>query len=118
MDLHLVSGTPHDELCEIVALRGLAGWFRSVRGAPPVKRVAFERILHEGGYAPGEVLAVGDALTECEAARDLGVAFLGVVPAGSHNRFPPEVPVVATLESVPELLKLPKFVRYHEARSP
>ena len=106
MDLHLVSGTPHDELVQIVACRGLDRWFRSVCGAPPHKRVVFERILREWGYAPPEVLAVGDALTECEAARELGIAFVGIVAPGTPNRFPRQLPVVPTLEPLPELLQL------------
>jgi phosphoglycolate phosphatase-like HAD superfamily hydrolase len=106
MDLHLVSGTPHDELLQIVACRGLACRFRSVQGAPPGKRDVFERILREQGYAPHEVLAVGDALTECEAARELGVPFVGIVAPGTPNRFPQEVLVVATLEPIPRLLQL------------
>lgn len=106
MDLHLVSGTPHDELVQIVARRGLDRWFRSVRGAPPHKRIVFERILLERGYAPREVLAVGDALTECEAASELGIPFVGIVASGAPNRFPRHLPIVPTLEPLPELLQL------------
>lgn len=106
IDLHVVSGTPHDELVEIVTRRGLARWFASVHGAPPAKRTAFEAILRERSYASGEVLAIGDAPTEYEAARELGIAFLAVVPEGAPNRFPPGVPAVTSLEPVPDLLEL------------
>lgn len=104
--LHLVSGTPHEELVEIVGRRGLDRWFASVQGAPPVKRIAFERILRAHGYAPDEALAIGDALTECEAARALGIAFLAVVPRGAPDRFPEDVRRVPSLEPVVGLLKL------------
>jgi len=105
--MHLVSGTPHDELVEIVERRGLARWFATVHGAPPDKRSTFERLLREGAYPPAEVLAVGDALTEYEAARELGVPFLAIVPAGAADRFPADVPKVETLEPAADLLGLP-----------
>lgn len=104
--LHVISGTPHDELVEIVERRDLAQWFVSVHGAPPPKREAFARILGAYGYRPGEVLAIGDAITEYEAARELGIAFLAVVPEGTVNRFPSDVRRIPSLEPVPALLGL------------
>jgi phosphoglycolate phosphatase-like HAD superfamily hydrolase len=104
--LHLVSGTPHEELREIVAARGLEGRFASVDGAPPDKATSFARLLRERGYAPGETLAVGDALTEFEAARELGVPFLAIVPPGARNRFPPDVPAVPDLRPAIAYLRL------------
>jgi phosphoglycolate phosphatase-like HAD superfamily hydrolase len=106
LDLHVISGTPHDELIEIVERRGLRRHFASVRGAPPGKREAFARVLAERGYTPGEVLAVGDALTEFEAATDLGLPFLAIVPERTPSRFPPGVPRVPSLEPVTALLGL------------
>jgi phosphoglycolate phosphatase-like HAD superfamily hydrolase len=104
--LHVVSGTPHDELVEIVERRGLARWFASVDGAPPGKRETFARILAERGYRADEALAVGDALTEFEAARALAIPFLAVVPPGAVDRFPADLPHVPTLEPVAALLGL------------
>lgn len=106
MAVHLVSGTPHEELLEVVRARGFGRWFASVDGAPPDKRATFARLLREHGYAPSEALAVGDALTEYEAARALGVPFLAIVPPGARNRFPADVPAVPSLEPAPALLGL------------
>jgi phosphoglycolate phosphatase-like HAD superfamily hydrolase len=106
LHLHVVSGTPHAELREIVERRGLACRMTSYQGAPPAKRAAFEALLREYGYAPNDVVAIGDAITECEAASDLGIPFVGVVPDGSPNPFPAGIAVVPTLEPVPALLRL------------
>lgn len=106
LDLHLVSGTPHEELVEIVERRGLARWFDTVRGAPPPKREAFARILDERGYAPREVLAIGDALTEYAAARELLMPFVAVVAPGTPVKFPPDVPRVPSLVPLASLLGL------------
>jgi phosphoglycolate phosphatase-like HAD superfamily hydrolase len=103
VDLHLVSGTPHDELVDIVQRRGLCRYFRTVQGAPPSKREAFAAILGQG-YDPARTLAVGDAPTEQLAAHALGVPFLGIVAAGARNPFPAGIPVRPTLEHLPRLL--------------
>lgn len=98
--MHVVSGTPQEELVDIVGRRRLAAFFESVHGAPAGKRDTFERILRERGYRPERVLAIGDALTEYEAAASLGVPFLGVVAGGDAATFPPGVATVPTLEGV------------------
>lgn len=105
-DLHVVSGTPQDELDIIVDQRGLRRFFRSVTGAPATKPQAFARLLSDFGYAASRTLAVGDAPTEYWAAIELGIPFLGVIAAGTANVFPAGVRVVATLDALDERLGL------------
>lgn len=106
IELHLISGTPQEELRDIVALRGLARYFRSVVGAPTTKRDAFAAILALHRHAPATTVAIGDATTEYDAACELGIPFVAVVPPGAGNAFPPAVPVVASLETLPRILGL------------
>jgi phosphoglycolate phosphatase-like HAD superfamily hydrolase len=103
-DLHVISGTPQDELDDIVRRRDLARYFKSVHGAPATKRDTFATILASNTYAAHRTLAVGDAPTEFHAATDLGIPFLGVVPVGAASPFPADVPVVPTLETLDALL--------------
>jgi phosphoglycolate phosphatase len=103
-NLHVISGTPLDELSDIARRRNLAGYFASLHGAPETKPEAFARILSAFDYQPREVLAVGDATTECDAAAALGIPFLAVVPVGEPNPFPPGLPTVPTLEGLAERL--------------
>lgn len=98
--LHVVSGTPQDELDDIVLRRGLASCFASWHGAPMTKLEAFGMICARHGYVRQRVLAIGDAVTEFTAAHQLGIAFLGVQPAGGPATFPPGVPVVPSLEGI------------------
>lgn len=65
---------------------------------------AFARILRAFDYKPGRALAIGDAITEYDAARALGIPFLGVVAAGEQNPFPQDLPAVSTLEGLAERL--------------
>lgn len=95
--LHVVSGTPQDELAAIIAARGLARFFRSVVGAPTRKAPAFAQILRADAVAPARALAVGDSTTEFDAARSLGIPFLGVLDEDRVSAFPGDVPVVASL---------------------
>lgn len=92
--LHVVSGTPEDELARIVAERDLARFFRSVVGAPNRKRDAFARILAGESVALATALAVGDSTTEFDAARVLGIPFLGLLNEQGLSAFPRDVPVL------------------------
>ncbi len=98
--MHVISGTPHEELADIVVRRGLAPYFASIHGAPATKLEAFREIADSRGYPPSRVLAIGDAVTEFEAATELGMRFLGVVAPGEPSAFPPGVPVVTSLVGV------------------
>src|SRR5204862_7562403 len=66
VDTYLISGTPHEELAEIVRARNLGRFFKRLYGAPAGKPEAFKRILEKGRYKPEQALAVGDSMTECE----------------------------------------------------
>ncbi len=103
-DMHVVSGTPVEELTDIVRQRQLRHYFASLHGAPQTKPEAFLRIVSRGAYPPHEVLAIGDASTEYDAAAALGIPFLGIVAAGEPNLFPPAVPTLPTLVSLAERL--------------
>lgn len=102
--MHLVSGTPDEDLKDIVERRGLSRYFASVQGAPIAKRDAFAGIVRDYGYAPGRLLAIGDAMTEHDAAVALGIPFLGVTYDSEFAMFPPGVPCVRTLEGLADAL--------------
>jgi beta-phosphoglucomutase-like phosphatase (HAD superfamily) len=103
-DMHIISGTPREELQDVVKRRGLAPYFASLHGAPATKLGAFREILVAGCYPPRRVLAIGDAVTELEAATSLGIPFLGVSQQAESATFPPNVPVVSSLAGVGEAL--------------
>lgn len=105
--LDVVSGTPEEELAEIIGRRGLSGYFRSVIGAPTTKLDAFAAIIERHALRAVDCAAIGDALTEYAAAEALNVPFIGVVPHGEANDFPPHVPVVHDLSALPGLLGMP-----------
>jgi beta-phosphoglucomutase-like phosphatase (HAD superfamily) len=103
VDMHVVSGTPDEELRLVIAERALAPFFKTVWGAPATKLEAFGRILRDHRYQAARVVAIGDALTECWAAQELGIRFLGIAPPGG-TQFPPGVPTEPSLQHVGPLL--------------
>jgi phosphoglycolate phosphatase len=96
-DMHVISGTPVDELANICRRRNIAQFFTSIHGAPETKRDAFRHIVETHGYDTKTLLAIGDATTERDAARALGIAFLGVVPDPDKNPFSADEPVIPNL---------------------
>lgn len=102
--VHVVSGTPHEELTDIIERRGLAPYCAGWRGAPATKLDAFREIAGASGVPAEHTLAIGDGTTEWEAAVALRMPFLGVVSADEPSPFPAAVPVVTSLAGVADAL--------------
>jgi HAD superfamily hydrolase (TIGR01509 family) len=96
--LYVASGTPEEELRDIVRRRELNHFFRAVYGTPAIKEEISRRILDETGTEPRQAVFIGDATSDLDGARAAGVPFVGRVPAGRPNPFEGEpVPVVSDL---------------------
>lgn len=80
--LFVISGTPDAELKSIVAARGIDRYFRGVFGSPRSKIEIGEAILASEGIDRSRAVFVGDATTDRDAARALGMRFVGI--AGPH----------------------------------
>jgi len=100
--LFVASGTPETEMREIVHERGLDRFFAGVYGSPASKAEILRRILTEHEFAPEEVVFVGDALSDYEGARAVGVPFVARVPAGGEPIFPADG-VLLTVSDLREL---------------
>jgi len=85
--LYTISGTPEQEMKDIIRRRGMDVFFKGVYGAPRKKDDLVRMIMQDEGYAADEALFVGDALTDLEAAKANSVAFIARVADGSHNFF-------------------------------
>jgi beta-phosphoglucomutase len=85
--LYIVSATPEPELMDIVQKRNIKSFFRKVYGSPRKKTDCIREILTESGTPANEVLFIGDAKNDLEAARATGVRFIGRVAAGEKNVF-------------------------------
>ena len=72
----IISGTPEDELREIVRRRGMSHFFNSVRGAPKDKVSLLKEVMIEYHLKPEEIVFIGDAETDWCAARETKVPFI------------------------------------------
>lgn len=93
----VASGTPEDELRDIVARRGLVPLLAEVHGSPRTKPVILAELMERHGLRPDEMVFVGDALTDFEAAQVTAIPFIGVVPKALDNPFAPTVLIVPDL---------------------
>lgn len=100
LPLFIVSGTPHDELTRIVRRRGMADAFTAIYGSPPEKPPIIESILKGHGLAARNVVFIGDARTDYDAAVATGLRFIGRVPRGQTSPFPPGTEIVCDLEGL------------------
>lgn len=96
LPMFVASGTPDEELHEIVERRCMAGYFVSVNGSPETKADILRRLIREHAFVASRVLMVGDALADLEGAENAGTAFLGRIVAG-HNPFPTAIETVLDL---------------------
>jgi phosphoglycolate phosphatase-like HAD superfamily hydrolase len=78
LPLYVISGTPHDELQAIIEKRQMTHCFRGVFGSPQSKVEIGSRILADNHFQASSVCFVGDATTDRDAARTLGVRFVGL----------------------------------------
>jgi phosphoglycolate phosphatase-like HAD superfamily hydrolase len=103
-DLFVVSATPQDEIEDIVKRRRMSFYFRGVLGAPCRKDALTQDILDSCGYEPGQVLFVGDSLSDYEAAEKTGCHFIGRVSPRSKNPFPDGTITIADLTELAAII--------------
>lgn len=72
----IASGTPQEELNDIVSFRGLEKYFNGVYGTPATKTEIVEMILKRNCLERNQVVFVGDAESDKMAAGESGIPFI------------------------------------------
>jgi len=83
----LLSATPHDELLLILELRKLSPYFTEVYGAPNEKKTAGLEIINRYNFKHENLIFIGDSISDCQAAKSMGVPFLGRLTQGNDQSF-------------------------------
>jgi phosphoglycolate phosphatase len=78
LPLVLVSATPQTDLDLIVDRRRLRAYFTEVHGAGKSKSQIMSKVLDGRGFTADRALFLGDSPEDLTAAREAGVAFLGI----------------------------------------
>lgn len=78
LDFHIASAAPQEELTEFLRLLKLDQFFKNVYGTPVPKGAAVRQIIKAQELLPTEVVMVGDAYADLEAATEVPIKFLKV----------------------------------------
>ena len=81
----IASGTPEEELQNIIAYRKLAHFFHEIHGTPKQKEEIIEGILYKYSFKEKEVVFVGDAESDRASAEKVGVFFIARIAPGNHQ---------------------------------
>lgn len=72
----IASGTPQDELNEIVCVKGIDRYFKDIFGAPATKPEIIDSIVKKNKLDKGEVVLIGDAESDKMAAENTEIHFI------------------------------------------
>lgn len=85
LPLAVASGTPQGELRHIASERGISRYFLEIAGTPRSKTEILRGLIAQLAITPAEVLMVGDASTDYEAAHTVGCSFYARHVSGSDT---------------------------------
>lgn len=69
LDLFIITGTPTEEIIEIIEKRGWTKYFKEILGSPTNKDNWSKYLLNKYQYNHNKVLFIGDATTDYDAAK-------------------------------------------------
>jgi phosphoglycolate phosphatase-like HAD superfamily hydrolase len=107
LPLFVASATPQEELERIVRDRGANHYFREVLGTPVTKREHIANIMNSNGWKAGDLVMVGDAITDYDAAKVNDISFVGRVACGGISPFPEGTRTIEDLRSLVACVILP-----------
>jgi len=83
--LFVVSGTPQDEIRQIVKRRKIDKYFAGVFGSPETKTDLINSILKSESYYPQEAIFIGDSINDLEAAANTGTRFIARITEKNYD---------------------------------
>ena len=76
-DFHISTGTPTEEIEIILKNKNIRKFFKNVYGSPEKKESHVKKILNQYNYLKKDVVFIGDALSDRNAARYHEIHFIG-----------------------------------------
>ena len=74
--MYIASGTPTDEIREIVQRKNLEKYFKCVFGSPQKKGEIIKKILNDDALSADEAVFIGDSANDLVGAKEAGVFFI------------------------------------------
>ena len=84
----ICTGTPENEILEIIREKRIDTYFERVYGSPSTKTSIIKTIINECNISLDEYLFFGDAMTDYYAAHECKIKFVGVQNNINHSIFP------------------------------
>jgi len=75
-NLFISTGTPTNEIKQILIGRGIVEYFIEIYGSPEKKSLHISKIMSKYNYHPDELIFYGDANTDIDAAEQANVPFV------------------------------------------
>jgi phosphoglycolate phosphatase-like HAD superfamily hydrolase len=104
LQFFIATGTPMKEVEKIAEARKLHGYFEELYGSPMEKAECIRIILKKYQFKKTDVLFVGDAKTDFEAAKKFNIDFVGV--RNERTNFPEGTFLIDSIMELNNLLKL------------
>lgn len=76
-NFHIVSGAEHNELNSLCKFFKIDQYFKSINGSPTKKDILVQTVISNFKYNPTEVILIGDAITDYNAAKKNKIGFYG-----------------------------------------
>jgi len=76
-NFHIVSGAEHQELNKLCDFLEITKYFVSIDGSPTKKDILVKNIFKKYNYQKNEVILIGDALSDYDAAKENNIKFYG-----------------------------------------
>jgi len=77
--MHIVSGTPEDEIKEVTKKKELNRYFLDICGSPRSKKELINLLIKKNGYKKEEVVFLGDSINDYEGAVGAGIEFVAKI---------------------------------------
>jgi phosphoglycolate phosphatase-like HAD superfamily hydrolase len=84
-NLFISTGTPTNEMEQILIGRGIAEYFIEIHGSPEKKSVHISKIMSKYNYHPDELIFYGDANTDIDAAEQANLPFVLIKNSFNKN---------------------------------
>jgi len=86
-NFYIITGTPQEEIEEIVYSRGLGKYFKGVYGSPTDKVFWVKKIITEEKLKRETTIFVGDAMSDYNAAKENHLKFVGRITEDNKDIF-------------------------------
>lgn len=96
----ICTGTPENEILEIIEAKEIDSYFEKTYGSPSSKSSIIKAILKYCNKSSDDCIFFGDAMTDYNAAVECSIPFIGIQEASSSNIFPKGTQVIENFLSL------------------